>query len=50
MPTAFVKDNFTLFMFVGAVKLNNFIPWDIDMDLYIKTEDMHYFHSGGKAR
>ena len=35
---------------LGAVKLNNFIPWDIDGDIYIKTEDMHHFHTGGKGR
>lgn len=29
---------------LGAVKLNNFIPWDIDGDIYIRTEDMHHFH------
>ena len=35
---------------LGAVKLNNFIPWDIDGDIYIKTEDMPHFHQGGKGR
>ena len=32
---------------LGAVKLNNFIPWDIDGDIYISTEDMKYFQKGG---
>ena len=35
---------------LGAVKLHNFIPWDIDGDVYIPTEHMHYFHENGIAR
>lgn len=35
---------------LGAVKLHNFIPWDIDGDMYIPTEHMHHFHEGGLAR
>ena len=35
---------------LGAVKLNNFIPWDIDGDIYISTEDMGHFHEGGMGR
>jgi hypothetical protein len=35
---------------LGAVKLHNFIPWDIDGDLYIPTEDMHHFHKNGTGR
>ena len=35
---------------LGAVKLNNFIPWDIDGDVYIDTQDMKHFHYNGSAR
>ena len=35
---------------LGAVKLNNFIPWDIDGDVYIDTQDMKHFHHNGSAR
>jgi hypothetical protein len=35
---------------LGAVKLHNFIPWDVDGDLYIPTEDMHHFHKNGMFR
>ena len=35
---------------LGAVKLNNFIPWDIDGDIYISTEDMIHFQDGGMGR
>jgi phosphorylcholine metabolism protein LicD len=31
---------------LGAVKLNNFIPWDIDGDLYIPTDKIHLFDKG----
>jgi hypothetical protein len=31
---------------LGAVKLNNFIPWDIDGDLYIPSEQLHIFDRG----
>jgi len=34
---------------MGAVKLGNFIPWDIDMDIDFKTEYFHMFKSGGEA-
>lgn len=30
--------------------MQNFIPWDIDGDLYTRTEDMHHFHEGGTGR
>ncbi|XP_040576802.1 uncharacterized protein [Lepeophtheirus salmonis] len=36
---------------LGAVKLNNFIPWDIDGDIYIKTDHIvKFFDYGGSAR
>ena len=35
---------------LGAVKLSNFIPWDIDGDVYIPTEHMYHFHKNGIAR
>ena len=31
---------------LGAAKLNNFIPWDIDGDLYIPTEKIGLFDKG----
>lgn len=31
---------------LGAVKLNNFIPWDIDGDIYIPTHSMNLFDHG----
>jgi len=34
---------------LGAVKLANFIPWDIDMDIEFLTEHFHHFKSGGAA-
>ena len=34
---------------LGAVKLGNFIPWDIDMDVDFCAKDFHHFRSGGKA-
>ena len=37
-------------LLLGAVKLHNFIPWDIDGDLHIRTEDMFHFHPNGIAR
>ena len=38
------------FLTLGGVKLNNFIPWDIDGDIYISTENMKHFHEGGIGR
>ncbi len=35
---------------LGAVKLNNFLPWDIDGDFYVPTHELVHFHDGGKAR
>ena len=35
---------------LGAVKLNNFIPWDVDGDIYIRSEDIEHFHKYGMAR
>jgi len=32
---------------LGAVKLANFIPWDIDMDVEFLTEHFHLFKAGG---
>ena len=34
---------------LGAVKLANFIPWDIDIDIEFATKDYHHFKSGGQA-
>ena len=34
---------------LGAVKLGNFIPWDIDMDIDIRTQDIEHFKPGGEA-
>ena len=31
---------------LGAVKFNNFIPWDIDGDIYIPSEHIHLFDRG----
>ena len=28
---------------LGAVKLSNFIPWDIDIDIGFATADFHHF-------
>ena len=28
---------------LGAVKLGNFIPWDIDIDTEFATKDFHHF-------
>ena len=28
---------------LGAVKLSNFIPWDIDIDIEFATGDFHHF-------
>ena len=34
---------------LGAVKLGNFIPWDIDMDIDLRTQDIPHFKPGGEA-
>lgn len=34
---------------LGAVKLQNFIPWDIDIDIYLRTKDIDLFKPGGPA-
>ena len=34
---------------LGAVKLANFIPWDIDIDIEFATKDFHHFKTGGQA-
>ena len=34
---------------LGAVKLSNFIPWDIDGDTYIPTKAMPHFQKGQKG-
>ena len=34
---------------LGAVKLANFIPWDIDIDIEFATRDFHHFKTGGQA-
>ena len=34
---------------LGAVKLANFIPWDIDMDIEFASKDFHHFKPGGQA-
>ena len=34
---------------LGAVKLGNFIPWDVDMDIDIRTEHIEHFKPGGEA-
>jgi len=35
---------------LGAVKLSNFIPWDIDIDIEFATDDFHHFKEGGEAK
>jgi len=35
---------------LGAVKLSNFIPWDIDIDIEFATADFHHFKDGGEAK
>ena len=34
---------------LGAVKLANFIPWDIDIDIEFASKDLHHFKTGGQA-
>ena len=40
-----------LFSYItGAIKLHNFIPWDIDGDIHLAENTMQHFHRNGKAR
>ena len=34
---------------MGLVKLGNFIPWDIDMDVSFPSEQLHHYKPGGAA-
>ena len=36
--------------FTGAIKLHNFIPWDIDGDIHLPNNTMQHFHKNGTAR
>ena len=33
---------------LGAVKFNNFIPWDIDGDVYVSTKAIYDFFQPGQ--
>ena len=33
---------------LGAIKFNNFIPWDVDGDVYISTKAIYDFFQAGQ--
>jgi hypothetical protein len=34
---------------LGAVKLNNYLPWDIDGELFVQSEKMHLLRPGRRG-
>ncbi|XP_023337539.1 uncharacterized protein LOC111708410 [Eurytemora carolleeae] len=51
----FIRDKYGIYYeiesgtLLGAVKLGNFIPWDIDLDIGFRTQDFSLLQPGGRA-